>query len=168
LLLSVDATDEDNLQQLLDGISRRLVTIGRRDELTLNWQRPETPAGLGSIETTSATAVPTATAAPPRNRGRYRRLTSPLLLAGAAALVIIVHLGLLGGTLAASTWTNWAGNIVLAVILLKLITVGVHLFLGRTAIRHGKAFAAHRKRRRSPPDSTPAAPKARPDTPPEQ
>jgi uncharacterized membrane protein YbhN (UPF0104 family) len=91
-----------------------------------------------------------------------------LLLAGAAALVIVVHLGLLGGALAASTWTHWAGNIVLAVILLKVITVGVHVFLGRSAIRHGKVFAARRKQRRSPPESTPAAAEAPPHRRPEQ
>jgi hypothetical protein len=79
-----------------------------------------------------------------------------------------VHLGLLGGALAASTWTHWAGNIVLAVILLKIITVGVHLFLGRSAIRRGKAFAARRKQRRSPPDSTTPPLQRRPATPPER
>jgi hypothetical protein len=67
LLLSVDATDEDSLKRLLEGVSRRLVTIGRRDELTVNWQRPDTAAGLASIETTSATAAPTATAAARRH-----------------------------------------------------------------------------------------------------
>ena len=150
LLLSVDATDEDNLQQLLNGITRRLVTIGRRDELTVNWQRPDTAASLASIETTSATAAPTATAAAAR---RHRGLTGPLLLICAAALVIVVHLGLLGGALAASTWTQWAGNIVLAGILLKIITVGVHLFLGRTTLHRGRAFAARRKQRRSSSDA---------------
>lgn len=162
LLLSVDAVDEDNLQRLLDGIARRLETIGRRDQLTVNWQRPDAAPGLASGETTSATPAPTATAAALQHRG----LTSTLLLAGAAALVIVVHLGLLGGALAASTWTPWASNIILAVILLKVITVSVHVLLGRSAIRRGKASAARRKQRRSPPDSTPAAPEvASGDTP---
>jgi hypothetical protein len=155
LLLSVDATDEDSLQLLLEGISRRLMTIGRRDELTVNWQRPDTAAVLASIETTSTTAAPTATTA----ARRHRRLTGPLLLAGTAALVIVVHLGLLGGALATSSWTNWAGNIVLAAILLKIIAVGVHLFLGRSASRRGKAIAA-RKQRRLPPAPASAASKA--------
>ena len=149
LLLSVDATDEDSLQLLLEGISRRLTTIGRRDELTVNWQRPDTAAVLASIETTSTTAAPTATTA----ARRHPRLTGPLLLAGTAALVIVVHLGLLGGALATSWWTNWAGNIVLAAILLKIIAVGVHLFLRRSASRPGNAIAASRKQRRSPPAS---------------
>jgi hypothetical protein len=164
LLLSVDATDEDNLQRLLEGISRRLVTIGRRDQLTINWQRPDAAPGLASGETTSTGLTPTTTVPARRHRG----LTNTLLLAGAAALVIVVHLGLLGGALAASTWTHWAGNIVLAVILLKVITVGVHVFLGRSAIRHGKVFAARRKQRRSPPEFTPAAAEAPPHRRPEQ
>jgi len=91
-------------------------------------------------ETTSTTAAPTATTA----ARRHPRLTGPLLLAGTAALVIVVHLGLLGGALATSSWTNWAGNIVLAAILLKIIAVGVHLFLRRSASGRGTAIAASR------------------------
>jgi hypothetical protein len=151
LILSVDAADEDNLQRLLDGIARRLVTIGRRDQLTVNWQRPDSAPDLASSETTSATPAHTATAATRQHRG----LTSTLLLTGAAALVIVVHLGLLGGALSASTWTHWTSSIILAVILLKVITISVHVLLGRSALRRGKTLAARRKQRRSPPDSAP-------------
>lgn len=128
LLLSVDAEDEDTLQRLLDGISRRLVTIGRRDGLTVEWQHPDTAADLSP--------------------SRRRRLVGRLLLIAAATLVVIAHLGLLGGALAASIWTRWAGNIVLAVIALKVVAVGVHLLLGRLAIRrHSGSTAARRARR---------------------
>lgn len=129
LLLRVDAADEDNLQPLLDGITRRLVTIGRRDRLTVEWQRPDAAASLPPDRTRHA---------PIDAAGRRRRLIRTLLLAAAAALVIAVHLGLLGGALAASLWTRWAGNIVLAVIALKVITVSAHLLLGRFAIRRAR------------------------------
>lgn len=133
LLLRVDAADEDSLQPLLDGITRRLVTIGRRDRLTVEWQRLDAAASLAHGETRLA---PTGSAGP------HRRLIRTLPLAAAAALVVAVHLGLLGGALAASLWTRWAGNIVVAVIALKVITVSVHLLLGRFAIRRGKAREA--------------------------
>ncbi len=152
LLLSVDAADEDSLQRLLDGISRRLVTIGRRDQLTISWQRPDTAPDPSRIRT--AAAPPPAETA---SAGSRRGLASTLLLTGAAALVIVSHLGLLGGALSASTWTPWASTIVLAVIGLKIIAVSVHALLGRSAIHRGKAFLRRRQHRRSPPDSAPAA-----------
>jgi hypothetical protein len=45
LLLRVDADDEDSLRRLQDGITRRLATIGRRDHLTVDWQRPDPVRG---------------------------------------------------------------------------------------------------------------------------
>ena len=73
-----------------------------------------------------------------------------------------MHLGLLGAAVAASMWARWAGNILIAVIALKVIMISVHLLLGRFAIGRGlawrKTFADRRKHRRSPPDSAPTAP----------
>ncbi|MEV0736785.1 DUF2218 domain-containing protein [Streptomyces sp. NPDC050549] len=41
LTLRAEAADEDNLRIVQDGIARRLETMGRRDQLTVTWQRPE-------------------------------------------------------------------------------------------------------------------------------
>jgi len=140
LLLSVDAAEKDNLQPLLDGISRRLGTIGRRDQLTVYWHRPDAPPS--PAPSASATPAAAATAAAHRNPVRHRGLTSTLLLIGAAALVIVVHLGLLGGALMASRWTSWGATIIVALILVKVIAVSVHVLRGRFAIHRRYPFAS--------------------------
>jgi hypothetical protein len=43
LLLTAEATDQDQLQRIQDGITARLQKIGRRDHLTVTW----TPAAPG-------------------------------------------------------------------------------------------------------------------------
>jgi hypothetical protein len=40
LTVRVEAVDEDNLLRLQDLIARRLERFGRRDRLTVTWQRP--------------------------------------------------------------------------------------------------------------------------------
>jgi len=40
LMLRVEAADEDNLRRLQDLIASRLERFGRRDRLTVTWQRP--------------------------------------------------------------------------------------------------------------------------------
>lgn len=57
-----------------------------------------------------------------------------------------MHLGLGGAALAASRWTGWATNIVLAVVLVTIIIIAGHLILGRMAIRRVKASKARRSR----------------------
>jgi len=39
-MLRVEAADEDNLRRLQDLIASRLERFGRRDRLTVTWQRP--------------------------------------------------------------------------------------------------------------------------------
>jgi hypothetical protein len=157
LLLVVDADDEGSLQWLTEGISSRLEAMGRRDQLAVDWRRPDSAPGLGSGATSGATGAPISTSAACRRRG-----LSSTLLTGVVVLVIVVHLGLLGGALAASAWARWASDIVLAVVALKVIVVSVHLLLGRLALRRGvgwgKAFAARPTPRRSPPDSAHGGP----------
>ena len=43
LTVRAEATDNESLQQIQDLISRNLERFGRREHLTVNWQRPETP-----------------------------------------------------------------------------------------------------------------------------
>ncbi|MFJ8023615.1 DUF2218 domain-containing protein [Streptomyces sp. NPDC096311] len=133
LSLRVDADDEDTLQRLQNGITARLEKIGRRDQLTVTWQRRQTPPGPPGEGAGPASAPETGTAKRPG-----RGTTIGLIAVG--AVVVAVHLGLSGAALAASTWTGWAVNAVLAIILLKVVFVAVHVVLGRFAIRHGKSF----------------------------
>lgn len=122
LVIRVEAADNDTLRQLQDGITRRLETIGRRDHLCAHWHRLDSaPNGA-----TTSTASPTGRAQRPRT----------LVLLTAAALAIAVHVGLLGNALTASAWAGWGTNIVLAIILVKVITIGVHAVLGRVAFRY--------------------------------
>jgi hypothetical protein len=150
-MLRVDADDEDALRQLQDGITRRLETIGRRDHLTVQWHRSDpaadpppgqdTPPGRDGTPTAAAPAGTTA-ARRPQTLGPHR-LGRTLTLTAVAVLAILVHVGLLGSTLATSAWANWGTNIILAIILAKIIALGVQLLLRRTAHRRGRPF--HRR-----------------------
>src|SRR6266550_1243490 len=44
LTLRVEATDEDGLERIQDIITRNFNRFGRRERLTVDWQRPETPS----------------------------------------------------------------------------------------------------------------------------
>jgi hypothetical protein len=44
LTLRAEATDEESLQRIQDLVAGRLERIGRRDRLTVIWQRTEAPA----------------------------------------------------------------------------------------------------------------------------
>lgn len=123
LTVRIDATDEDNLQQIQDIITRDFDRFSRRDPLTVNWRQPE-PDG----ETT-----PTHTGKPATRRGLLNSRT--IVLAVVAVLAIAVHLGLGGAVLANSRWTTGAVVIVLAIVVLKIVLI----VLGRRGIRHHKA-----------------------------
>jgi len=43
LTLHAEAADETNLQRIQDMLTTRLEKFGRREHLTVNWQRPGTP-----------------------------------------------------------------------------------------------------------------------------
>lgn len=134
LALRVDADDEVALQRLQDGVTRRLETIGRRDRLTVHWRQSDPAPGL-PVDAAAAMSVPT----DDTPAQRPRRLIRGLAVAGLAALAIAVHLGLLGTTLATSAWSSWGVNIVLGLILVKVVIVGVHVLLGRVALRRRRA-----------------------------
>lgn len=89
-------------------------------------------------------------AAMPRRR---RRLGSSLVLLGLAGLAVVVHLGLLGGALAASPWAGLGTDIMVAIILVKVVAVGVQVFLGRMAFRHRGMFLRRRHGRSVAPAS---------------
>jgi hypothetical protein len=61
-------------------------------------------------------------------------------LVAAGVVVAAGRLGLGGTALAATPWTGWAVNAVVAVILPKVVFVAVHVVLGRRAIRRGRSF----------------------------
>jgi hypothetical protein len=43
LTLRVEAADEESLRRIQDLVAGRLERFGRRDHLTVNWQRPQAP-----------------------------------------------------------------------------------------------------------------------------
>lgn len=169
LTLRVDATDEATLHRLQDGITRRLEMIGRRDHLTVGWQWSDTTPGSLSGDAAVVTPAPREPAAP--RPQEWRGLGRRLLWVGAAALVIVGHMGMLGGVLAAATWAKWGFNALLAIIAVKVIFVGIHLIGGRYALRHrngplpqgkrlpghGRGLLAHTTMRQSAANPTPAA-----------
>ncbi|MFF6996095.1 DUF2218 domain-containing protein [Streptomyces sp. NPDC008313] len=137
LVLRVDADDEEALQRLQDAVTARIEKIGRRDGLQVHWRR----------------AVPDAS---PRTKhdaedgvsgsgGSRGRRGATLGLVTAGALIVAVHLGIGGAALADAKWTGWAVNAVLALVLVKLVLLGSHFFLGRAALRRGVVFRHRRK-----------------------
>ncbi|MBF9066448.1 DUF2218 domain-containing protein [Streptacidiphilus fuscans] len=147
LTLRVDAGDEEALQRLQDGITARIEKIGRRDGLQVHWQRAET----GDLPPTEPTE-PTDETSPTPEKGRASRRprgTTLGLMAGGAA-VVAVHLGIAGAALAGAAWTGWAANAVLVLIVVKLLFMGGHLFLGRAALRRGITLR-HGRKQEAPP-----------------
>jgi hypothetical protein len=122
LTLRVEATDEEALQRLQDRVAHRLETIGRRDGLKVNWQRPEA-------------AEPTESVLGGRARTWRGRATAVGLVV-VGLLIVAVHLGLFGTALAASLWTGWVTNIFLVLVLLKVLSIAAHVVLGGVVLRH--------------------------------
>jgi hypothetical protein len=149
LTMRVDAADEDTLRQLQDGIAGRLQRIGRRDQLAVTWQRPD-------VAVAPDEQAPGAAHTGTGKHRRFSRLGTIGLVIG-GALVVAAHLGLGGAALATSAWTGWATNIVLALILLKLVSLAGHVVLAGFLVRHVKIVRARRKRRQLPSVSTPSA-----------
>ncbi|MET7930498.1 DUF2218 domain-containing protein [Streptomyces sp. NPDC005349] len=137
LTLRVDADDEEALRRLQDAIAARIEKIGRRDGLQAQWQRA-VPDTLPQAEHD--------THGNPGGRGvsRSRRATTLGLVAG-GAVIVALHLGIGGAALADATWTGWAANAALALVLVKLLFLGSHLLLGHTALRRGIVFRHRRK-----------------------
>jgi hypothetical protein len=139
LTLRVDAVDEDALQRLQAGIKARIEKIGRRDGLQVHWHPTEsdTPPPTEHTDAKSGTSSAGGTARRPRG-------TTLGLMAG-GALVVAVHLGIGGAALAGAAWTGWAANAVLVLVLVKLLFMGGHVFLGRAALRRGARLRHRRK-----------------------
>lgn len=47
LVLTAEADDQQNLRRIQDGVARRLERMGRRDRLTVTWQRTPPDAASG-------------------------------------------------------------------------------------------------------------------------
>jgi hypothetical protein len=119
LTVRAEAADEENLERLQTLLARRLETIGRRDQLTVVWQRVgPTPDAPG--EATGGTRAPTRKA----GQGPWKRL----VLIAAVTVAVAVHVGL-GAGLVAWPWAGWAADAVLVVVVVavvaKLIAVTV-------------------------------------------
>ncbi|MEV1176610.1 DUF2218 domain-containing protein, partial [Nonomuraea sp. NPDC049784] len=97
LTLRVEAEDEDRLQRAQALLTKNITRMGRRDDLTVDWHRPDGTTG------------PASATAPPR-----RRRHTALGLTLAAILAIAVHAGLAAGVLTIPQWTGLGADVVLA------------------------------------------------------
>ncbi|HEY0697813.1 MAG TPA: DUF2218 domain-containing protein, partial [Micromonospora sp.] len=126
LTLRVDAADEDGLTRIRDVVTRDFERFSRREPLSVSWQRSEPDS-----------AAPGDVAPRPR-RGFSRFTLRAVLLALAVALVISLHLGLLGTVVAQSRWTGIAVDVVVALVALKIGLV----LLARYGLRRVRAARA--------------------------
>jgi hypothetical protein len=139
LTLRVDADAEEALRCLQDGIAARIEKIGRRDGLQARWRR----VGTDTLPQAKRDAEGQA---PSMGGSRGPRGTALGLMAG-GALIVAVHLGIGAAALADAKSTGRASNAVLVPILVKLLFLGSHLFLGRAALRRG-IVSRHRSKHR--------------------
>lgn len=133
LTAHVEAVDEENLRRLQDLVAGHVARFGRREELTVTWEEPET-----ATEPADDNAV----GAAPATRGevvRRRRRARTAAFVAVGVLAVAVHLGLGGVLLANWRWTGWAVGVVLAVVLLK---VTVLTGLGRFVLRRDRTSGA--------------------------
>lgn len=145
LTLHAEATTEEDLQRIQDLLARRLKTIGRRDHLTVNWERLEPAAVHQPGEADSADDPRPEDVAKGVVARRGHRGTMVLATMGAlgVALAVAVHLGLTGSVLMASRWMGWTavGLVIVPVVavlghaVVPIIVIGVR----RRATRRNKA-----------------------------
>lgn len=104
LRLRAEATDQDGLQRIQDGIARRLETVGRRDHLRVTWQQGEALLAPPSeaARTGAAQVAGTAARRGPGKTIGLRGHGKTIGLAVVGVLILAVHLGLFGLTLGAS------------------------------------------------------------------
>ncbi|MGH3843803.1 MAG: DUF2218 domain-containing protein [Pseudonocardiaceae bacterium] len=113
LTVRVEATDEDSLRRIQELVADRLTRYGRRDQLTVTWQRlPPRAVQHGAADSADDPR-------PAHGAGARRRYLRTIILTVAGALVVAVHLGLGGAALASARWTGWATDIVLVVVVGK-------------------------------------------------
>jgi hypothetical protein len=163
LVVRVETDDEDTLHQLQTGLAQRLEKIGRRDGLTVTWHQSPTATPAGG------NAGPQPTPPPAIGPRRRRGWLGIIGLVAVAALVVVVHAGLLGGILAGGAFEKWglgAGGVIVALVLVKILIGGAHVLGGGYALRRGKRVLPARwqsghsplrhlpQRRRRQPDSS--------------
>ena len=128
LTLRVEAADIEHLRRIQDGVARRLETFGWRERLKVEWQSSEAPPD----KTGPDGIVP---APEGSSKGRLRRWIATGLMAVGVMVVAGHHLGLFGGVAGGQAWMDWAAMAIVALVLLKVVTVGVHVALGGYLIR---------------------------------
>ena len=117
LTVRAESADEEDLLRLQGLLAGRLQKIGRRDHLTVNWQR--LTSGSGDIDHADH-AVPAERPQPGAN-ARRQTLTRRLLIVAAVTLLVAVHLGLGGAAFANLQWAVWTGIGLVALFLAKAI-----------------------------------------------
>ncbi|MGP4048207.1 DUF2218 domain-containing protein [Streptomyces sp. 2A115] len=124
LVLRADAANEEDLRRMRSLVAARVEKIGRRDDLTVVWQRTEAPsAHSGTDDRTDGPHPPVPEESGHAGAGTRRRTLKAV--GAVAALIVAAHLVLGGSVLAASQWLGWGtGAIGLAVVLVKVIGVG--------------------------------------------
>jgi hypothetical protein len=126
LILDAEATTADGLRRIQEGITRRLETVGRRDQLTVTWQPVLSGDGADSNPPRPEAATP-----------RRRHVMIIGLIAG-GLLIVAIHLGLFGSGVAEMPWTKWGVNIIVGLLIVKGILIATHVALARLAIRRRK------------------------------
>ncbi|MFG1706547.1 DUF2218 domain-containing protein [Nonomuraea sp. M3C6] len=116
LTLRIEAQDEDQMQRIQAVLTRNLTRMSRRDNLTVDWSRPDATIGA-----TPATV-------PPR-RGRH----TVLGLTVAGILVVAVHVGLVAGVLTLPQWASLSANVILVGVLVKAALIAAHVWRRRRA-----------------------------------
>lgn len=117
LLLRAEAADEHTLLRMQEMITRNLTRFSRREPLTVTWRQLD-PSTTAAPEAASMPA-PTGTT----STHRTRRRTVILVLAGGLAIAAHVVLG--AGVLAAPSWAGWTADVILAVVLVKIVLIGL-------------------------------------------
>jgi hypothetical protein len=127
LTVSIDAADQDGLAQIRDIITRDFKRFSQRTPLTMTWQRSDDPG---------AAPFPHAdTMKPAHRRSPLAANRQTVLLALAIIVIIGLHIGLAGTAVANSRWTGMATNLIIALVLLKILLIG----LARLHIRRRRA-----------------------------
>lgn len=131
LEVRAEASDEEGLRRIQDGVGRRLETIGSRDNLKVTW---EAPLILTSVQSEGA-------ASPAGRAGHGRGILGTIGMGAAAGAFILHHalglgLGLAGGAILASQQGLGSGvrvgaEIVLALVVLKFVAMAVNMLILR-------------------------------------
>jgi hypothetical protein len=116
LTVRVEATDEQNLHRIQDIITRDIERFGRRDQLTVTWQRPQPQPGSAPNPGPEHPAMPTT------SPGRRTKIVLTTAGALALALTLALHLGFGGAALVAWRWLGWTaiGGVAVAAVVLVL------------------------------------------------